>query len=382
MMPSTDNGLAGAADLAPGATAQIISKLTPLRDVLAVLAAVEPAALQTLPAAGAVAAVLAEDLAAPPLPAEMVALRDGYAVRADETLDAGGYAPARLASKPARVAIGERMPESADAVAPLDAVRIDASGAEALASVTVGDGCIPAGGDWPGGVLRRAGERLRVSDVAVLAAAGIGQVPVRRPQFVVAAAKRDAVAGAVAEVVARDLDSRGAAVVVTRQGDLAAALNAADADAVVTVGATGAGDDDDAILLLRRFGRVVAHGIAISPGETAALGWVDRRPVLMVPGRVDAALAAWLTVGRALAARLCGAKAPEPAVSAMLTRKVTSTIGVGDVIPVGLADGKAEPLAACYLPLSVLLRADGWILVPPESEGYPAGTTVTVNAWL
>jgi molybdopterin biosynthesis enzyme len=384
MMPSTDNGLASSADLAPGAATQIISQLTPLHDVLAMLRAIEMAGPQTLPATDAIGMALAVDLAVPSLPAEPVALADGYAVQAEETQDAGGYAPVHLVEMPVRVAIGDRMPSSADAVMPPDAIRFDASGAEALASVTVGDGCAPAGADWSGGVLRATGERLRLSDIAVLAAAGLPEVQVRRPRIVVAAAKRDAVADALVAIIARDLTARGAAATIAAPGDLAAVLKSAGthADAIVTVGATGVGHGDDAIVTLGQLGRVAVHGIALSPGASAALGWVGKSPVLMVPGRIDAALAAWLSIGRALAARLGGVAVEEPAVSAALSRKVTSTIGISDVIPVALTEGKAEPLAVRNLPLSVLVRADGWILVPPESEGYPAGTAVTVNAWL
>jgi hypothetical protein len=39
------------------------------------------------------------------------------------------------------------------------------------------------------------------------------------------------------------------------------------------------------------------------------------------------------------------------------------------------------PLASGYLPLSALAQADGWVLVAPESEGFPAGATVQVRAW-
>jgi len=392
MMPSTDIGLAGSADLAPGAGHQFISQLTPLRDVVAAFAALAPVAPRALAIADAVASAPAADLSVAALPARPLAWRDGYAVRAEETQDAGGYAPARLSALPLRVAVGDPMPASTDAVAPLDAVRIDPAGAEALAAVTAGEGVAAAGADWPGGVLRRAGERLRAGDVALLAAAGLSQVAVRRPRFLFAAAKRDAlagsIAGAIAALLARDLTAHGAAATIAAPGDLAAALDAAnatgalDADAVVTLGATGAGDGDDAILTMRRRGRIVAHGIALSPGESAAFGLLDQCPVLMLPGRIDAALAAWLTLGRPLAALLGGVGAEDPTTSAVLARKVTSTIGISDVVPVSLAAGKAEPLAARDLPLTVLSRADGWILVPPQSEGYPAGTTVTVNAWL
>ncbi len=64
-----------------------------------------------------------------------------------------------------------------------------------------------------------------------------------------------------------------------------------------------------------------------------------------------------------------------------LARKVTSTVGLAEVVPVRRDDGKAEPLASKYLPLSSLTRSDGWILVPAESEGYSAGAQVQVRPW-
>jgi molybdopterin molybdotransferase len=39
----------------------------------------------------------------------------------------------------------------------------------------------------------------------------------------------------------------------------------------------------------------------------------------------------------------------------------------------------AVPLAAKYLPITSLGQADGYILVPAASEGYPAGATVAVR---
>lgn len=382
MIPPTDNGLGGSADLATGAATQVISKLTPLRDVLATLDTIATAASRISPLADAVGAALSADLVVGPVPAEPVALLDGFAVRAEETQDAGGYAPVRLSEMPVRVAIGDRMPISTDTVAQPDVIRIGAFGAEILEPTTVGDGCATIGADWLGGILRKAGERLRNSDIVVLAAAGISQVQVRKPRIMISAAKRDAIADAVVAIIARDLVRHGVVVTIAEAGDLTAVFERTDTDAIVTVGGTGSGSGDDAIIALRRRGRIAVHGIALSPGETSALGFIGERPVLMVPGRVDAALAAWLAIGRAILARLSGVTTEEPADYAVLSRKITSTIGISDLVPVVQTEGKAEPLAARYLPLSVLARADGWVLVPPESEGYPAGSTVTVNAWL
>jgi molybdopterin molybdotransferase len=123
------------------------------------------------------------------------------------------------------------------------------------------------------------------------------------------------------------------------------------------------------------------HGLALAPGETAALGFAGARPVLLLPGRLDAALAVWLVVGRRILETLAAGKHSEPADTLPLSRKVASAVGLAELVPVRRNGGEAEPLASRYLPLSSLTRADGWILVPAGSEGYPAGTPVQVRPW-
>ena len=110
-------------------------------------------------------------------------------------------------------------------------------------------------------------------------------------------------------------------------------------------------------------------------------GLSANRPVLLVPGRLDAALAVWLLIGRHLVAKLAGGKVEDMPTILSLRRKVTSTIGMTEVIPVRCSGGMAEPLGSEYLSLTALTRSDGWILVPAESEGFAAGSEVAVNQW-
>jgi molybdopterin biosynthesis enzyme len=152
-------------------------------------------------------------------------------------------------------------------------------------------------------------------------------------------------------------------------------------DLVIGIGGTGSGRRDGAVADLARLGRVEAHGIAISPGETAALGFVAECPVLLVPGRLDAALAVWLLIGRHLAAKLAGGSFDDRSTTMSLRRKVTSTIGLAEVIPVSCSNGMAEPLGAGYLSLTALTRSHGWMLIPADSEGYAPGSAVVVNPW-
>jgi molybdopterin molybdotransferase len=77
--------------------------------------------------------------------------------------------------------------------------------------------------------------------------------------------------------------------------------------------------------------------------------------------------------------RLTGLSATEPTAKAVLARKIVSTIGLAEVVLVGPCDGGVEPLASGYFPLQSLTRAAGWVLVPPESEGFAAGATVDLR---
>jgi len=132
---------------------------------------------------------------------------------------------------------------------------------------------------------------------------------------------------------------------------------------------------------LARAGKVEAHGIAVYPGETAAFGFVGKRPVLLVPGRLDAALAVWVLLGRYLAARLAGSVITDLPVTATLRRKVTSSIGMTELMAVRCDDGMAEPFGAGYLSLTALARSNGWIVVGADSEGFAAGSEVAVHRW-
>src|SRR5215207_4168301 len=166
--------------------AQRIVKLTPLADALATIEALaRPVEPKEVDIAAAFGRVLAADATAPSTqPPTAFALRDGWAVKASETVDAGSYAPALLTALPQRLDAGQPLPPGADAVAPLDAVAQRGSQAEALASVAPGEGVLPAGANMEAGMpLRVAGERLRATGQALLGAAGISRVAIREPRI-------------------------------------------------------------------------------------------------------------------------------------------------------------------------------------------------------
>ncbi|MFL4983737.1 MAG: molybdopterin-binding protein [Xanthobacteraceae bacterium] len=361
---------------------QQMTRLTPLAEVTARIdALVKQITPRRVAVATALGRVLSEDVVAgAAVPASARALRDGFAVAAEALSDASSYAPVQLVP-PQRVDAGEVLPAGTDAVAPLDTVVERDGRFSSIAPVAPGDGVLTAGGDVGAGTLvRRAGTVVRATDLAALAAAGIAEVAVCAPRVCVAPARagHDPIITAAVELLAGAVAAAGG--VVRRCADGAAALTDAEADAIIVLGGTGVGRRDTSVRALAAVGEVNVRGVALMPGETAAFGMVGQRPVLLVPGRLDAALAVWLTLGRHLLVRLTGGSGDVLGTSAALARKHASPLGLAEVVPVHLSDGQAEPIASGYWPLQAMARANGWILVPGDSEGYPAGAEVVIRA--
>jgi molybdopterin molybdotransferase len=362
---------------------QRIARLTPLADVLASFdLSIGPVAPREEAVSKAVGLTLAAStVIAGGHPEAALALRDGYAVRSEATTDASSYAPALLVPPPPRLDTGDALPAGADAVAALDTVQTRGTELEALAPVAPGEGVLAADTDAVAGLqLRLAGARLRRLDVALLTALDVERVLIREPRVCVVRAGEGRIIDAAVTLIGSAIDAESA-MAVTGEHNLEAALADDSVDAVVAIGGTGGGRHDQSVRTLGRLGRVDFHGIGIAPGETTAIGFVGRRPVLLLPGRIDAALAGWLTVGRRMLARLAFRLIEDQPFAAELARKIVSPLGLAEVVPVRRRLGKVEPVGSGYLSMRMLASAEGWILVPADSEGYPAGARVSVRPW-
>ncbi|MBV9632434.1 MAG: molybdopterin-binding protein [Xanthobacteraceae bacterium] len=359
---------------------QRIERLTPLADVLtAIDRQVTPIAPTQVDPASARGRVLAHDIDADQRPPVALALRDGYALRSEETADAGSYASAPL-SLAVRVEVGEPVPRGADAVAPLDAVADDGTTPQAVAPIAPGEGVLLPGQDCDGAQpVLQAGCVLRSLDLAVLSGLGVSRVPVRIPALrIVQTRRNDDVAHAISAMLA-DLVGCHASAELSPDGAEAALQDPQDADGVIVVGGSGAGTNDHSVRALAGAGRVVAHGIGLNPGETSAFGFIEHTPVLVIPGRLDAALAVWHVLGARIMARLSGCTDTPAVRHAKLARKIASTIGLVEFVPVAAEADMVTPLASGYLPWRVLAQATGYVLVPAQQEGFAPGALVPVN---
>lgn len=343
------------------------------------------------------------------------AMMDGYAVRAADASGAASYnaitlreVGASLPGQPFRGSIGRGeavrimtgapLPGGADAVLPVEYTEQSGETIRATAEVPPGKHVGGIGEDVrQGELVFAAGRRLRPQDVGVLSSIGIGSVAVvRRPRVRIVVTGNELVPSGCVPDDYRIADANGPmlAALANRDGGVARnpgivpddrdAIRSAlhdDADVVLVSGGSSCGEEDHAPSILAADGELAIHGIAMRPSSPAGMGVLGDRFVFLLPGNPVSCLCAYdFFAGRAVR-DLAGRPRPWPyaCVEATLSRKLVSQIGRTDYARVRLADGKAEPVAVSGASiLSSTTRADGFVVVPNDSEGYPPGARVRV----
>ena len=343
------------------------------------------------------------------------AMMDGFAVVAEDTLGATSYNPLPLTilgtSLPSvafpgsvapggavRIMTGAPLPEGADAVLPIENAQIDGQRALVLGEVSPGKHVGQPGEDVrPGDVVVRAGRILRPQDIGMLSALGFSQVPVIRPprvRIVITGNEllpmgtppdgfqiTDANGPMLAALVARDGGEPipGPIVPDDRQAILVALRD--EADVVLVSGGSSVGQEDHVPTLLAEHGELAIHGIAMRPSSPTGMGRLDGRLVFLLPGNPVSCLCAYdFFAGRAI--RALGGRSrdwPYRRVTMRLSRKLASVVGRVDYARVQIHSMSAEPLAISGASiLSSVTRADGFVIVPMDSEGFPEGAEVYV----
>ena len=156
------------------------------------------------------------------------------------------------------------------------------------------------------------------------------------------------------------------------------------ADLVVINAGSSAGSHDFTAEIIAELGELLFHGVSIMPGKPTALGRIEGKPVLGIPGYPVSAVIAFEEFGQNLLARWQNRTRPDkPQALAEPFAALPSRPGMEEFIRIKL--GRVEDnLIAVPLPrgagtVSSLSRADGIIRVPAESEGLPAGRPAQVD---
>jgi molybdopterin molybdotransferase len=363
-------------------TQRLPSSLTPLDVALAaLLQRLEPMVPAVLPLADALGCVAA---GMPPLeafPAQDIAAADGWALRARDLVGASSYSPLPLAAPPVWVEAGDAMPEDCDCVVDADSVDQTGPAFEALAEAIPGQGVRRAGGDIArGNFVVAPGQQIRPLDLLLARAAGLNQLSARRPRLRIVNIPAASSSAVTAKLIAESARAAGAEIACVEAtardaASIAAALEAGACDMLVTIGGSGVGRSDATVAALAQAGRVIAHGIALQPGRTSAIGAIGKIPVIALPGAPDQALAGWWTLALPALDRLSGLR-PRPTVTLPLARKIASTVGIAEIVLLERIANAWMPLAVGEMPLETIARSDAWLQVAGLSEGFAAGTAV------
>jgi molybdopterin molybdotransferase len=341
--------------------------------------------------------VLAKDIrAAGPIPVSNRAARDGFAVEASASLGASSYNPVRLPL--IAVAAGDALPSGTDAVVPIELGEPDGQASiEVIEAVAAGDNVEQQGAVAPiGATLVRAGTRLAARHIGLLTSAGVSAVPVvRRPRVRILVAKprragawEDSNGPMIWAAVEREGGVVGECVAVERDRRAITAALAEPAaervvDIVLLIGGTGPGPDDHSAAAVAGAGDIAIRGVALRPGETTGLGrTAGGLPIVLLPGPAAACLWSYELFGGRAIRRLGGRGAELPYRSRAMTArgKVVSSLGMTEIFPVRYGAGDTvEPLPSfAETGLMAAVSADGFVVVPQGSEGFPQGARVTV----
>jgi molybdopterin biosynthesis enzyme len=156
---------------------------------------------------------------------------------------------------------------------------------------------------------------------------------------------------------------------------IALAFDASACDLLITIGGSGVGRTDATVAALAARGKVIAHGIALQPGRTTAVGRIGTTPVIALPGAPDQALAAWWALALPVLDRLSGCR-PRKTLNLPLARKIASHVGIAEIVLLERKQGTWTTLAIGELSLDAIARAEAWLLVSGGAEGFAAGTPV------
>ena len=294
----------------------------------------------------AVDCVAAQDLLARvDSPSIDASLRDGYAVFSRDLIGAGPTHPVRLTlsgfvaageardaavvpGTTVRILTGAKVPDGADAVVAEEDTSLMSQEVVFTGPAKAGAYVLAKGAELAAGHrVSQVGDLLSPGRVGLLAAAGYRYIPVIRPPAVAIAAIGDEVVSpgqplAEGKLYASNMATLSAwcrrygmpvHTVMARDDSQAIAdtlhTHVKQTDALITSGGAWTGDRDLVSDALQRLGwRPVFRTLRMSPGKGVGFGWLQDKPVFVLPGGPPANMIGFLQIALPALLKLSGRK--------------------------------------------------------------------------
>lgn len=153
---------------------------------------------------------------------------------------------------------------------------------------------------------------------------------------------------------------------------------------VIVNAGSSAGSKDYTKAIIEEIGEVVIHGVAIKPGKPTILGFVQGVPVIGIPGYPVSAYFAFETFAKAILFKMQNMQSKQiQKIEATLSRRIVSSLKHMEYVRIKLGQ-VGEKLIATPLNRGAgvsmsLVRADGILKVPRNSEGIEAAEKVEIE---
>ncbi|MBR5430400.1 MAG: molybdopterin biosynthesis protein [Firmicutes bacterium] len=338
------------------------------------------------------------------------AAMDGIAVTAERTASARETEPLTLTRDRDFLVVdtGDPIHPPYDAVIMAeDVIVLDDERVQILASANPWQHVRPIGEDIVAGEMLLPGRhRIRPIDVGVLLSGGITQIEVlARPDV--------AIIPTGTEIIEPDQEPQEGDIIESNSRMFAALVEegggaphrfdilpddygllrdtvarAVDENDMVIVNAgSSAGTEDFTVHVLRELGQVLIHGVAIKPGKPVILAIVKGKPVIGLPGYPVSAYIDFMEFAAPVLRLFTGVNALQSAdtAQAVISKRLVSSLKHLEYVrvKVGRVGDKlvASPLARGAGAAMSLVRADGFCLIPQNSEGVEAGESVELSLY-
>ena len=349
---------------------------------------------------------------------------DGFAVHAADTFGSSESMPALLRNigevtmgeicelrcergECVAIPTGGQLPKGTDAVVMIEKTEDYGGGLIGITkSIAPGENIIFRHDDVSlGEEVYSSGKRLKPTDIGALAALGITEVLVAKRPIVGILSTGDEIVPfdttpQIAQV--RDVNSILLAACVTQIGGHARrygicpdddgmlekriTLMARECDAIFLSGGSSVGAKDALKRTVETLGEVYLHGIAVKPGKPTIFGEVEGKPLIGFPGHPAAVYFIYDLFANPLLRSMMGEidPLPSPCFRAKLASAIPSNHGRQEYVAVLLTIEEdcfvARPLMSKPGLITQFARADGYIEVPRDCEGFSEGEQVTVFA--
>jgi molybdenum cofactor synthesis domain-containing protein len=147
-----------------------------------------------------------------------------------------------------------------------------------------------------------------------------------------------------------------------------------DAHVIILNAGSSAGSKDYAVHAIQEMGEVLVHGVAMMPGKPTILGIVHEKPVVGNPGYAVSSVLSFKQFVEPLLYSFQRLQPPRrPKVIVHPSRSIPSKLGIEEFLRVNIGKVNdryvATPLSRAAGAITTLIRAEGFIRIPPLSEG-------------